>query len=620
MKFVLVLLLSFFSLNVLAQAGDDPSSDELLAGQLLSQGEYEKAALLYEELFEENPSALLYNNYLRCLFELEDYKKAERVIKEQIKEYPGRARFKVDLGYLFSLEGNTRKAGRQLDDLLDEVAHHPSAISDLANAFLFRNFYDYALKTYQKGRKIFGASVPYNIQMAEIYEQKGDFSNMMKEYVELAVVDETMLNQVQGILQDAINQDPEFIKADALKGVLIQGAQKNPQQTLYAELLLWLSVQQKDYEMALRQAKVLDRRLQQEGRLVLDVSMLGASAKAFEVAHEGFEYLIKQGDLSPFYLDATIGLLNTKYQQATSGFEIDYEMLAEVENAYERNINELGINALTVSLIRNLANLKAFYLNNPQEASQLLQSIIDLPNVSARLKAECRIELGDILLLEGELWDAHLLYAQVDKTFRDDPLAHEARFKNARLSFYMGEFKWARAQLDVLKSATSRLVANDAMELSMFIQDNLGEDTISIPLAMFGRARMHTFMNNFDQALQVLDSISIAYDSHQIIDNVMQAKARLYVKTGQFEVADSLLAEITRRFPEGLLASDALFQRAHLQESVFKNKELAMELYQRLIVDYPGSLNTLAARNRFRFLRGDSTTEEEYYLHHNFTP
>ena len=198
-----------------------------------------------------------------------------------------------------------------------------------------------------------------------------------------------------------------------------------------------------------------------------------------------------------------------------------------------------------------------------------------------------------------------MLYAQVDKMFRDDPLGHEARFKSARLSFYIGEFDWAKAQLDVLKSATSRLIANDAMQLSLRIQDNIGFDGETDPLRRFARAEMLIFMNRFEEALLALDSIVRLFPVHAIIDDVLFAKAGLYMRKGKYALADTLLDMIATNYPDGLLADEALMARAGLYENVFKDAATAMSLYQQLLIRYPGSLHSVQARNRFRYLRGD---------------
>ena len=195
------------------------------------------------------------------------------------------------------------------------------------------------------------------------------------------------------------------------------------------------------------------------------------------------------------------------------------------------------------------------------------------------------------------------MYSQVDKALRDNPLAHEAKFKNARLSFYIGEFDWAKAQLDVLKAGTSRLIANDAIKLSLRIQDNIGFEGDTRPLRMYARAEMLTFMNRFDEATSVLDSLTQLFPSHQIVDDVLMARAEITLARGLYKEADSLLALIVKNHPKGLLADEALFKRAELHERVFTDTERARELYYELLINYPGSLNALTARNRWRELR-----------------
>jgi len=58
-------------------------------------------------------------------------------------------------------------------------------------------------------------------------------------------------------------------------------------------------------------------------------------------------------------------------------------------------------------------------------------------------------------------------------------------------------------------------------------------------------------------------------------------------------------------YPDELLADNALWMRAGLQEEVFADITKAKELYEKILFDYPGSLYTTEARKRFRTLRGD---------------
>ncbi len=603
--FLTVLLTATFLLSVPAHAVAEETTDERLAAQYFREGQFEQALALYEELFAEDPTPVIYNNYLESLFALEEYRRAERLVRGQIDNHPGDIRYEVDLGWVHHRAGNSRRARRQIEGLINDLGARHQDVIDLAMAFETRGFLDRALETYMRGRRLLGDRHPLHLRIAGIHEKKGDFVSMMEEYVDYLNKQHDEMQRVRGILQDAITNDPGFERNNALREVLLTRTQRHPDNILYSEMLLWLSIQQQDFRMAFMQARSLDRRLQQEGKTVLEVAELSTNNENYRIAAEAYQYLLDKGEDSRHYLDALVGYLNVRFLSVVDDYEYDISDLLDIEMEYQEAIERLGVNATTVRLIRNLANLQAFYLDDTAEAISLLETTLDLPNISNRVKGECRIELADILLLTGEVWDATLLYSQVDRMFRDDPLAHEAKFKNARLTYFIGEFDWAKAQLDVLKAGTSRLIANDAMKLSLRIQDNLGINGDPEPLRMFAQAEQHVFMNRYDDAINTLNAVNERFPDHQINDDVIYARAGIMRQRGDYAAADSLLNLIVENFPGGLLADEALFQRADMYHHYFDKPEKAMSLYQQLMVEYPGSLHTVTARNRFRILRGD---------------
>lgn len=616
---LLLPLLLFLQMNLHAQVPAMPrlftpgeglqetpeNTTEQLAAQYFREGQYDRAAVLYEELYEKDQGPGIYARYLECLLALEDHRRAERLVRDQIRRNPGQVRFEVDLGWVLERAGNDRQSRRHFDELIGRLPANPQAVTDLAASFERRGYLDRALETFMHGRRMLGSSHPLHLRIAPIYERKGDFRAMMDEYVGYLEENLSEMDRVRGILQDAINNDPDYSRNDALREVLLGRTQRYPNANLYAEMLLWLSIQQKDFRMAFMQARALDRRFRQEGELVLEVAQLSTTNAQYDVAAQAYRYILDKGQEGSYYLEALVGNLDVRFLQITSSYNHDRNDLLKLEDEYRLALDDLGVHPGTVTLVRNLANLQAFHLGKIEASTSLLGEIIDMPQVNQRVRAECRIELADILLLTGQVWDATLLYSQVDRQYRDNPLGHEARFKNARLSYYIGEFDWAKAQLDILKAATSRLIANDAMELSLRIQDNIGFDGDTEPLIRFARAEKLIFMNRFPEALEALDSIPQKFPSHAIIDDVLFAKAEVYLKLGELEMADSLLAKVAAEYAGGLLADEAIFKRAGLQEQAFGNAEKAMELYQELMISYPGSLNTVTARNRFRTLRGD---------------
>ncbi|MBE0638509.1 MAG: tetratricopeptide repeat protein [Bacteroidales bacterium] len=579
---------------------------EKLAAEYVRNRDFEKAVVLYEKLFEEKTTHFYYNYYIYCLIELQDYKTALKAVNKMQKSDQNRLRYDVDEGYIYNISGDLTKATKIFDKALESVQPVATQIRDLANAFNYRGQTEYAIRTYLKGREML-PDQPFNLDLASIYQRIERYDEMVNEYLNLLDIDLTKMDVVRTRLQSVMENDPDGEKNEILRKELLRRIQRSPEKTYFSEMLIWQSVQQRDFEMALIQARSLDRRLQEQGSRIYDLALLCLSNEAFDVAIDAYNYLLEKGTNSPFYLDSRIGLLNAKYLKVINRYDYSQNDLLDLENEYSKALNEFGQNSSTVPVMRYMAHLQAFYLDNTDYAIDLLEKAVEMPAVTPAMKAECKIELADILLFSGNVWDATLLYSQVDYDFKHDPIGHQAKFKNAKLSYYIGEFAWAKAQLDVLKAATSKLISNDAMELSLIISDNIDLDSTYTALSIFSRAELLIYRNSYDQAIATLDSIQMLSLYHSLNDDVLYRKAEIMLKKGNFTEADTLLAKVVAMYPLDLLADDALWLRAQLHETHFNDIVKAKEFYEKILFDYPGSLYTVEARKRFRTLRGDMT-------------
>ena len=600
---ILFLLLSVFAFHpVSAQI----ETDEQLAVQYFQNKEYEKAEVLFDQLFEKNPSIFIYDYYYNCLLAQNNYKKAEKIVRKQIKRNPSILKYQVDLGMIFMRTGDEKKAEKQYESCIDAMQPDEKQILNLASAFLEKKLNEYAIKTYKKGNQILKNPFAFSLQLAEVYSNLGDYQQMIAVYLDLLDAGPAMVTEMQLRLQQLIVGESEKNQTGKLlKDGLLKRIQQKPGKTIYSEMLLWLYVQQKDFESAFLQAKSLDLRFKETGNRLFDLANICISNKNYDVAVKAYEYLISKGKDNFYYLNSRIGLLNVRFYKITNSFDYKKEELLELEKEYLSLLNDYGKNVETIFLIKDLAHLKAFYLNKSDEAINLLNECLQRPANATNL-AECKIELADINLMSGDVWEASLLYSQVEKDFKDDPIGHLAKFKNAKLSYYIGEFKWAKAQLDVLKAATSKLIANDAMELSLIIGDVFNKDSIADDLKIFARADLLIFQNHLDDAMKTLDSILKLFPDHALVDRVLFNQAEISIDQGKFFHADSLFQRIADNYPQSILADKALFRLAELNEQQFKNTEKAMKLFEKIITDYPGSLYVVEARKCFRKLRGDN--------------
>ncbi len=601
-SFVAILI---FLTNFIPIVFSQNTTDEQLAAQYFQNGEFEKAADLYEELSDKNPNPFYYNNLLQSLINATDFKKAEKVVKKRIRQNQGDIRLLVDLGYVYTSSGDEKKADKQYLETINNLTANQQQIYDLANAFMARAMYDYSIATYLKGRKLLNNPASFSIELAMMYESRSKYQEMMDEYLNLLISEPNYLTYIQARLQAVISTDKESKKTDIIKSSLLKRIQKNPENGIYANLLMWYSVQIKDFEMAFLQAKSIEKRFKDNGSKIFELAEICTTNHEFDIAVEAYSYLISKGEINLFYLNSKIGLLNARYLKITSATAINPKELNELEKEYIKVLNELGKDASTILLMKNLAHIYAFYSFKTNQSIALLNEAISIPNADKKTVAACKLELADINLFGGDVWEATLLYSQVEKSFKNEPVGYEAKLKNAKLSYYIGEFNWAKAQLDVLKAATSKLIANDAMELSLLISDNMDEDSSFTALGYYARADLYEYRNQFELALETLDSTRLLGLMHPIYDDVLFKKAEIKIKQAKYKEADSLFQRLIDFYPNGLLADDALFLQADLNENQLNNRIKAMGCYQDLLFKYPASLYTVEARKRFRKLRGD---------------
>lgn len=598
-----VLMLPYFGM---AQAG----TDQQLGLQFYNDKEYQKAAEVFERLYKNKPDHFSYTYYLQSLLELGQGDDAIKLVRQQIRKNQDDPKYQVDEGYVLIRSNQTQKALKLYDELVKDLKPDQRYVLNLANAFISRREYDYAIKTYQKGRQLLAPDQTFGFELAMLYELQGQYDKMVDEYLGILDRDPVNSDQVQSRLQSSLNNDPENRKTEALRKGLTMQVQKNPDNVTLTEMLVWLSLQLKDFESALIQAKALDRRLGENGGRVYALGQLSSSNGNYAVAKAAFTYVMEKSNDPSMRTIAEVELLRSEYDLLSSSYPEDENKLAELADKYRTAISKSEGNPLVFPLVRNLAHIEGFHLHHSDIAIELLQNLITKTQSDRMLQAQCKLDLADIYLFSGEPWEATLLYSQVDKAFKNDPIGHEARFRNAKLSFYIGEFDWARAQLDVLKAATSKLIANDAMQMSLLISDNIDADSSTVALGSYARADLLLFRNETDQAYKLLDSILLAFPGHSITDEVLMKKAEIKLKQGDFVTADTLYKEIVAQYPFDILADDALFNLGKLYQFQLKDKDKAMKAYQQLMSDFPGSLYVVEARKQFRTLRGDFQGDE----------
>lgn len=601
-------------INVFSQA---LPIDFQLAKNYYLQGDYEKAVLYYKKL-SEDPSELknIYQYYKSSLIELKYYKEAEKLCKSLIKQYPDNLTLIVDHAILHGQQGKEVKQNQLFEKAVNSLNSKTSFknISELGLAFEKIKDLSRALLVYKSGEK-FNQNNPYAFhdKIAFIYNKQGKTLEMINTYLELLDQSEMFLSSVQSGLSNSIDFDFQVKEKELLRKTLLKKVQNNPKDIVYVQLLAWYFLLNHDYENAFVQIKSIDKKLNKDGEELLSLANKALNNNNYNLAIKCFDEVIDNTQSNEKVFQAKNLRLRAIKNKLTSGFNTSLIELNELKDNYlltleqlNKSSNNTNFNKRKYELLFDLAILEAYYLNEITSAKEHLKIASSIRGLKEKDLAKLKLQLADFLMLENNIWEASLKYMQIEKQFKNDPLGHKAKFKNAQVYYYAGEFDWCQAQLEVLKASTSKLIANDALELSVLITDNYNMDTSVTAMELFAKADMLCSQYKYKPALDIYDSIINNFDNHSLNDEIFIRKANIFIRLIKYDLAISALKTIENDYSSSLLIDKALFLLAETYELKLSNIDLAKIYYKKILFEYPGSIYLIEARNRYRKLSGNT--------------
>jgi hypothetical protein len=564
--------------------------------------EFTKAGPLFKSIYSATGNNYYFGLYVRCLIELQDYAEAESELKREIRKSKNQMPdLFIQYGNLLAMQKRQEEARIQYDEAIRVTPPNKNGFLNTANQFMQVQEFENAEKVYLKGQKTLPKE-DFTMELAQIHLLLRNYSQMMNELMDAVRLSEEYLSRVQAMLSSALYFDTDNGLRDEFRKTLLKRIQSEPSVTGFSRLLIWFYLQEKQFPAALKQAIALDRRTGSEYPQILAFAQIALNSNLYADASAAYDYLLTKGKDNPAFFQASYLKIHADYLNFIVNDSHNPAKGQLLAIDFYKKINTLGYNTTTLGLIREYAHLLSFYLNNFEKAKAELEKGLAIPGLNTEQWGELKEELADVYVNAGDPWEAILLFSQVIDANRDNTIADKVKLKKARLSYYMGNFTWAKAQLDVLKASTSKLTANDAMELAVFINNNSGEDSTQTALAYFARADMLFFKNEDSLAFLTLDSVQSLYPNDLLVDDILLRKAKIEVRRNNYLKAIELLDNLIRDFSWDLLADDALFMKAEIYQYQLNEKLKAAEAYKQIIFDYSGSIYVSEARNRYREL------------------
>lgn len=589
---IFTIIACFFSVAVFAQ-------NEQLAYNYFEKGEFEKALVMYQELEQKQPNNTFFVQKIAASYQqLQKYAEAGKFLSDKLSR-SSQPLLYVELGYNYQLQKDMSKANKNYDLAIKAVADNPSYVYTIAGAFEQKVLLEYAIKAYDTATAI-NKSMNFDYQLALIQGQLGNTDLMIEKLLSYAYNNQQSLPLVQNQLGRFMNEESSETFNASLRKALLVNTQKN-QDIFWNQFLSWFFVQQKDYGKAFIQEKAIFKREPELFINIVNLAHLAMEEKEDSVAREILDFILKNTDNNDLKMQGQFDLLAMDIGIAT---DKDYPVLKQ---RIDTLLAQYGTTPYTLNLQILKADFEGFHLKNTKAATETLNAGLKL-QLNPYEMAKVKMKLSDILLLDEKFNQAIIYYAQVEEDLKNDAVGHQASFKVARTSYFKGDFEWAQKQLTVLKSSSSQLIANDALEIFLLIIDNTVEDSTQTALKKFAKADFKLYQNKKPEALAMFKELIDKDQTKSIKDVTHLRLGKIYESQGQYDLALQNYQQIIDKYKEGIYVDEALFFSAEIYNEKLNDPEKAKALYEKVIFEHQDSIYFVEARKQFRLLRGDTNS------------
>ena len=590
MKKIIFLFSLFYSLIGFSQ-------NDQLAMNYFDKGEFEKALVSFQDLLTSQPgNGFYFQKAIECYQQLKKYDVAEKAILDRYNKYK-QSSLLIELGANYQLQKDESKAKKYFEQALDKIKKNPSEVYGIAAVFERKVLIDYALQSYEIALEI-DSNMNFNFQMAVLYGQKGETDKMIEKFLEESYKNPQNLILIQNQFTRFMTENADVTFNEALRKALLIRIQKN-QDVFWNQYLSWFYVQQKEFGKAFIQEKAIYKRNPESLSNIVNLAQISIEEDEKETAKEILAFILENSKDTDLQMQAHYFLTEMKINDPAIK---DY---SEIEKDLVYLLNQYGITPYSIKLQILKAHFNTFQMKNPTQGKAILKTALGLP-INEYQKADVKMELADIFLFEEKFNQASLYYSQIEEDLKNDVVGHEATLKSAKTSYFKGDFDWALKQFKELKTVSSQLIANDALEYFLLINDNTVADSTQTALKQFARGDYLIYQNKPQEALLQFQDILKNFKGKEIESVTIYRLGKIYEKIGDYQSALSQYQKIIDQHSEGIYIDEALFFTAEIYNKKLIDIEKAKSFYEKLVFHHQDSIYFVDARKKYRELRGDN--------------
>lgn len=615
MKITIILsILLSISITSAQQTRSDDYNRLLLAQSYEQQGFYDKAQKIYEELYQKEPANINYFNSLNRVYTLiKNFAASISLLESRLKDYPNDINLIGQLGSTHYMSGNYDKAYQIWEEPLKKPESNQVTFRVIANFAIERRAFDKAIEILEKGKPTTKDPFIFSMDLANLYSLTMRYEKAAEEYCSILETSLTQLAVVQSRILSYIN------KPGALeKTIKVVENKRRADNLSILFLLARLYTEQKDFQKAFGIYSELDNRQQSQGAELYNYAEFTFREGEFEIASSVYNTIIERYPDSKIVSSAKLGyaksqeaILKMKFLSSSEDWKtfslpprLDSKTVEPAVKAFEEIIKIYAHSEVAVESYLRMAQIRFRLQNDPASAKDLLAVIIRNYPMS-RLSIEAYLDMAEIKLIEGNIEESEGLYEEaLNLRSASAEKKNEAHFHLAKIKSYKGNFEQARKHLsEILKNLKDNL-ANDALEISIILNTAKND---SSNLLLFSEAELLAERMLFAEAKEKYDLIAQDQKAFIFHSTVKLRSAQMDIALRNYTSAVESLTIISEEKEKNIYADKALYLLGNIYEFVLNETPKAIESYERLLLEYAGSIYIDKARERILFLRSKTS-------------
>ena len=576
-------------------------------------GDWERAVPVYESLLDGDPGNYVYYDGLRRGYiQLKQYQKAVTLINNRLELQEENPMLLSALGGVYFQMGEDEKADSIWHTVLRTNPTNPGLYRLVVSQMMELRLYDRAIALFREAREATGDKNLFIDELANLYAAFQQYENATREYVHLVSLQPRQLAVVQSRMSQFLHR-PEAL--DPVRKVLKDEIARRGKLVPLLQLYAWVLMEAENYDAALEEYLTIDRISNAGGVEVFNFAQRALAEGEYRTAARGFHEALTIGpskELIPVvrlgYARAVENLSGSEEDTTHHGNHATGWPVSEAQRSfggavslYESVLRDYPRSPYAAEASFRIGVIKYERFNDLDGAIAAFSNIPDILGRSP-LALESRMNTAKVYVAKNDLVKARNVYTSLlganEPSLRDRVL-----FRLAELDYFTARFDTAVSVLRQLSANTAGDLANDALQLLYFIEEN--KSSTADALTAFANADLLMRQRKHSESLEEFNLVIGDFATAPLVDDATLRIAEIQILLGKPHDALASLGAILQNMPSSILRDRAIMRSGEIYERILGNSEMAIQAYERLLTTYPGSIYTEEARKRIRQLRGD---------------